>query len=140
MKKNKYIIGTILWMFVIFYMSHQIGDMSSNSSSTIVNMISYFIDIPSTYIPTVELCIRKLAHISEYAILAWLVFQASIPFTKKPYLVTFLLSVGYACSDEFHQYFIPGRAATITDVLIDSIGIIFTLTLLYFFYKKRNNT
>ena len=28
----------------------------------------------------------------------------------------------YAITDEFHQYFIPGRSAEIRDVLIDSSG------------------
>lgn len=28
----------------------------------------------------------------------------------------------YACSDEFHQYFIPGRAMAFKDVLIDTSG------------------
>ena len=32
------------------------------------------------------------------------------------------MTVFYACSDEFHQLFIPGRAGLVSDVLVDSIG------------------
>ena len=28
----------------------------------------------------------------------------------------------YACTDEFHQSFVPGRVAAVHDVLIDSAG------------------
>ena len=40
----------------------------------------------------------------------------------------FIISIGigflYACSDEFHQLFVPGRTAKFTDVLIDTSGVI----------------
>ncbi len=32
------------------------------------------------------------------------------------------LSVLYALSDEFHQHFVPGRAADWRDVLVDALG------------------
>ncbi|GAB4532846.1 MAG: hypothetical protein Fur0018_21730 [Anaerolineales bacterium] len=32
------------------------------------------------------------------------------------------LSVLYALSDEFHQYFVPGRASDWQDVLVDALG------------------
>ena len=41
-----------------------------------------------------------------------------------------LLSVLYATSDEIHQIFVPGRGSSISDVLIDSFGIL----LASFFY------
>ena len=33
----------------------------------------------------------------------------------------------YACTDEFHQLFVPGRAGRFTDVLIDTTGGIIML-------------
>ena len=32
-------------------------------------------------------------------------------------------TAAYACMDEVHQIFVPGRAGRFTDVLVDSIGI-----------------
>jgi VanZ family protein len=46
------------------------------------------------------------------------------------------MTVGYACTDEFHQLFVPGRAGLITDVLIDSIGAVF-ITLILHLYMNR---
>ena len=38
-----------------------------------------------------------------------------------------ILSVLYAFSDEFHQSFVPGRDATLKDVLYDTAGIFFSV-------------
>lgn len=34
------------------------------------------------------------------------------------------ISVFYAVSDELHQYFVPGRNASVWDVLLDGVGVI----------------
>ena len=41
---------------------------------------------------------------------------------KKTAIFSFLFSVLYASSDEFHQTFVVGRDGNIVDVLIDSSG------------------
>ena len=41
---------------------------------------------------------------------------------KKLLLTALGMTVLYACSDELHQLFVPGRAGMIRDVLIDSVG------------------
>ena len=37
----------------------------------------------------------------------------------------------YACSDEFHQSFVPGRGPAFKDVMIDSTGALVGLTIIY---------
>lgn len=137
MKKHKYIFLTIIWMAFIFYMSHQDGTVSSNSSLAVTNSFLHFLPFSTFYTYMLETIIRKSAHVVAFAILAFLNFQAIRPYTKKVYRYTFILSFVYACIDEIHQYFIPGRSALFTDVLIDSIGIILTLLALYLFHQKK---
>ena len=55
---------------------------------------------------------------------------------KKLILITIFISILYAFSDEFHQYFVPGRSSTISDVLIDTTGILFA-TIIYLFRFRR---
>lgn len=43
---------------------------------------------------------------------------------SKKYLISILICIIYATSDEIHQIFVPGRACQIRDILIDSIGSI----------------
>lgn len=125
-------------MSFIFYMSHQEGAVSSNSSLAVTNSFLHFFPIPTVYTYMLETIIRKSAHVVAFAILTFLIFQSLRPYTKKVYRYSFLLSFLYACTDEIHQYFIPGRSALVTDVLIDSIGIIIALLILYYFYKKKD--
>ena len=40
-----------------------------------------------------------------------------------------------ACTDEFHQYFVPGRSAEFKDVCIDTAGALAGLMILYFILK-----
>jgi len=61
---------------------------------------------------------KKIAHVSEYAILFILIFRA----TKGNYLMSFILTMLYAASDEFHQSFVPGRTSTFFDLGFDLTG------------------
>lgn len=69
--------------------------------------------------------IKKTAHFVEYGVFAALVFRAlkgSGVKLKKAYLYAFLITVGYAISDEIHQGFTPGREPTVRDIVIDASG------------------
>ncbi len=69
----------------------------------------------------------KVAHFSEYAVLALLVARGlagprwlSITF---PYVLAAILVAGlYGMSDEFHQLFVPGRDCDIRDWAADTMG------------------
>lgn len=136
MKKNKLsIIPVIIWALAIFIMSSFNAEESANQSNFIVNIIASIFNINN--ISLLSLIIRKLAHFTEYLILGVLVINM---FTKnnvrKAYLLSILLCIIYATSDEIHQIFTPGRACQIKDILIDSIG---SITGIYLFklLKKR---
>jgi len=107
---NKKILNWLLvfiWAGVIFFLSHQ-PDLKSN--------------LPSEY----DFILRKLAHISEYAILTFLLIRAFShhQLSKKRILFfSVFLAVLYAFSDEYHQSFIYERTGAFRDVAIDSIGI-----------------
>jgi VanZ family protein len=62
--------------------------------------------------------LRKLAHLTEYAILGALLVRA----LGRPWLAI-LLGGLYAASDEFHQHFVRGRHAAWYDVVIDTVGV-----------------
>ena len=102
------IILTITWMGIIFYYSSQNGSLSANMSGKITNFtiqlfIKNYADLPlneqSNIYKNVSYLIRKIAHFSEYAILAMLLFFTMRSFTKN-YLyihtISFVLSCLYA--------------------------------------------
>jgi VanZ like protein len=65
-----------------------------------------------------DLVLRKLAHVTEYAVLGFLLARvvATAP--------AFALGVLYAVTDELHQSFVSGRHGAPRDVLIDSFGVL----------------
>lgn len=75
-----------------------------------------------------EVLLRKLAHVTEYAILTlatWRAARGLLPrWTPTAHLaLAAAVSLLYAGTDEWHQTFIEERNGTPVDVLIDSVGI-----------------
>lgn len=62
---------------------------------------------------------KKTAHVLEYTILYVLIFRA----TGKKYILSYILALAYAASDEFHQHYVLGRSASVLDIGIDLSGI-----------------
>ena len=79
----------------------------------------------------------SLLHIPLYGILTILLILSLVPITQLPnYLITRFLVVGFialivAIADEMHQAYVPGRDASVTDVLLDFVGIILVLFLFF---------
>ncbi len=138
MKNKKFsLLLLIIWMILIFVMSSFNADISSNQSGIIVSFISKIFNINN--IELLSLIIRKMAHFLEYFILGILMLNVIINYNKKIYL-SYIFSILYACLDEVHQLFVNGRSGQITDVLIDSTGIILGILLYRIIrYKKKND-
>ena len=74
-----------------------------------------------------------------------LCFKLSV-WKEKPYrtyIISFLLSVLYGASDEFHQTFVPGRDGGVPDLLADAsgafVGVLLYFLLIKFLVLKKNN-
>jgi VanZ family protein len=103
------------------------GFSSDNTSHYIIPFLKWL--LPHASHNTLELLhhyIRKCAHFTEYFILSLLILRGIRAGQKGTHLrwalVTILLILGYAALDEFHQSFVPGRTAAVTDVMIDTFG------------------
>lgn len=84
--------------------------------------------------------LRKLAHFTEYLILALLVANAFNTFKKRPkdaIIYILFIVLFYAVTDEYHQLFIDGRNSKITDVLIDFTGGIIGMIMFYTLYHLK---
>ena len=147
MKKIISFIVLILWMIVIFSFSSADANKSTGTSDKVITtMIEIKDKITNNETPNNEkeiivknssFYIRKIAHITEYLILGFLMFNL-----LKQYRVTNIyyaigLSILYSCTDEFHQLFINGRSGSIRDVLIDTIGILIGTYLYKLLFIKK---
>ncbi len=71
----------------------------------------------------------KLAHFSEYyffgcLICRWLTSGKGRSADRHSIALTIAIGTCYGFSDEWHQSFVPGRDATLWDVLFDALGVV----------------
>ena len=129
------IILTLSVMAIIFALSADTADESDAKSDAISDSIVFQIlnnfDLTDEQIDMlVRRCVvivRKTAHFAEYAALGFLLASVFVSFGLKTKLnvpISFIIGVLYAVSDEIHQYFVPGRSCQISDMLLDSAGVI----------------
>lgn len=115
--------STIVWMLAIFLMSNEVADASSLRSDEIVRTIqSIGISTPEGVL---TFLVRKAAHISAYFVLGILIYSLLKEYRshiKHLVIASIALSMLYACTDELHQMFVPGRSGEARDVLIDTAG------------------
>ena len=98
-------------------------------------VITFFIAILIFYVSSLELAagggagsnFKAMAyHISIFFFLAFFLAMALTNGNNKKLIVlAVVLALVYGISDEFHQFFVPGRNMSLFDVFLDSIGIVF---------------
>lgn len=139
MEKIRTIAGVlaIVWMCVIFAFSAQEKDESSAVSEALsyrmVNStgILFHLHLDEEELrriaAAIESTVRKTAHMTEFGILSILIYVWLGKWQLVPASKMALASVSailYAASDEFHQLWVPGRAGSIGDVMIDGAGAV----------------
>ena len=147
-------VAVILWMLVIFGFSAQSADssdaLSMGLSDKIVEFIQSLRDIPvfsaldgdavSNFILNANHYVRKTAHFMIFAVLGLLVNNLLLSYENervKSCFLAVLICFLYAVSDEVHQYFVPGRACRLKDVIIDTCGASAAVCLAYLTYRIR---
>ncbi len=139
----KYWLPLLIWLGVIFLGSTSL--MSAEHTSRLIVPILLWLKpgmSPKT-IWIILVIMRKCAHVSEYAILALLLWRAlrSGPTlrTKLPTLfnAVLLACAVFAASDEFHQSFVKSRNPSVGDVLLDVVGALFGLLICASFARRH---
>ena len=79
-------------------------------------------------------------HVSAFFFLALFLFISLINGKKRPFLIflAFFVAVIYGISDEIHQYFVPGRFLSVSDILFDTIGIFYAFMIYFISIEYRN--
>jgi len=127
----KYWLPLLIWIAVMFVSSTDV--MSAEHTSRFILPLLFWIKpgMPAETVLTIMFGLRKCAHVSEYAILALLVFRAFNGTSSRGWSVwifvvgAWMCCVFVAATDEFHQSFVPSRTASARDVFLDSVGAFF---------------
>ena len=100
-------------------------------------LITLLSHVPQEVLPKYD-SIDYPFHFAEYSILGFLLFRSITSdelLTFNPFYGSLLIGISFAILDEFHQSFVQGRHMSSTDVLFDSLGIVFGM---FASYKTRN--
>lgn len=101
-----YWLPVLAWATLIFYVSSQPS-------------------LPQLQDPWWELLLKKGGHLAEFAVFAWLLMRAlqnPARVGARAYLWSLGITILYAASDEFHQWFVPRRHPSPIDLTIDAAG------------------
>lgn len=143
------IILLLCTFFIIFGFSSQDGETSGGISRNITNKI---LQLSNKYkdmgqeekeqiADKTERIIRKIAHFSIYTLVGLLLMGLLSTYKIKEkwrVMLSVLLGMMYAISDEVHQSFTPGRTPKIADIYIDTLGVILGALLILLFIKIYN--
>lgn len=123
---------------LVFWFSSQNAENSSKLSWDVVEQVAEHAPVHQNVPENVETAgtsaawdvvhwfVRKMAHFTMYFFIGFLMMCLMRSYQKcgkKHVMIVLLLGAAYALSDEFHQYFVPGRDAELLDVLIDTTGV-----------------
>lgn len=103
-------IPALIIMIIIFAFSSQPGD-------NVPNFLTW------------DYFVKKMSHAIGYGLLALSYFHL-LKQAKKRYWLAWLIAIIYSATDEFHQSYVPGRNASVFDILIfDNLGAFISLWL-----------
>jgi len=138
----KFWLPVLLWMIFIFIGSTDLMS-AEHTSRFIAPFLRWFVpDVSATTIASIQLFVRKCAHLTEYAILASLLFRAFGQNQRRvgrAFAVSFFIAAIYAALDEFHQSFVPSRTGSPYDVAIDCAGALAGLLIYWRALRNRKS-
>ena len=151
------LIAVIAVAVMIFLFSAQEGDDSAMLSEGVTEwvltvLVPGYADFTAAqklaYLERAGFAVRKLAHFSEFALLA-LTLSVHLHYRMRGggriALTAWVIATLYAGTDELHQMFVGGRGPALRDVAIDSAGALVgafagvALILLWHRLKRRRN-
>ena len=101
-QKLKLWLPSFLWMALIFVLSSMPGANFSGDKKE-------------------DFLVRKVLHVIEYAILTLTYYRGS-----KKVVVSVVLAILFAVTDEFHQTLVPSRTGKRSDIVIDASAAVIT--------------
>ena len=141
------LITVLIAIFVtIFGFSNQNSETSAGLSQKVTNFVVEFVpsikNMPEKEKEQaeyrIEKIIRKIAHYSIYTLVGILLMALMSTYKIKELdriAISMIIGVIYAATDEIHQAFVPGRGPLVTDVILDSIGVLTGICIVLLVYK-----
>ena len=135
----KFWLPVLAWMIFIFIGSTDL--LSAEHTSRFIGpLLRWFApDVSDATVVSVQLVVRKCGHLTEYAILAALLYRAFRRSRPRAVALCFIIAAVYAVLDEYHQSFVASRTGSRWDVVVDCVGALVGLALCLLFRPHRSS-
>jgi VanZ family protein len=134
-KFARYWLPVLLMIGVMYYASTDV--LSGENTRNLIEKILEWLapNASGRTITRINFLVRKAAHFTEYAVLAWLLFRAFradslVRWRVRWLMYSLLICVCWALADELHQSFTRTRGGSVYDSLLDVSGAVVMLALI----------
>lgn len=143
-RKRLRISAVLIALILAFIWGNSVlpGEVSGAFSQWVKRVLALFLPADISLVEEDSGLLRKVAHFTEFAVLGACLAWRSGMLRKMPHQALFP-GMAAAVVDETIQRFVPGRNASILDVLLDSGGVLAGMFLIYLGHtilKKRKTT
>lgn len=132
----------VLWIGLIFYLSSPEGSFSQTSRIIGPLLQFFFPDLAEETRQLIHGYVRKCAHFTAYAVLAFLAvraFSISAMLRRKRFLWALVLVAAIALLDEFNQSFEASRTGSFWDVMLDIFGGLTAIAIVWFWTRRHTS-
>lgn len=127
---------TLAWAALIFYLSTQTFTPDFSQAVLAGTLHFFHLRVSRGTFGFLHALIRKLAHLTEYAIFALFLYglpglESQMLWRPRRAVTCILVAAAYSLTDEFHQLYVAGRHASLLDCGLDTIGASLGMMVLY---------
>jgi VanZ family protein len=139
----RYWLPVLFMIGVMYYASTDVFS-GENTRSLIERIVLWFRPHTGAHgLMKLNYIIRKMAHFTEYAVLAALLFRAFradsiLRWRTRWAAYSFVMAASWSLLDELHQRFTYTRGGSIYDSMLDSSGALFMLLVIAFFTHRKS--
>jgi len=144
-RRVKYWLPPLLWMGFLFPLWNRL--LSSPFLYRLNDRFWHWLieDISQYRVGLYYIYLRRSLHVVAYALMAYLIYRFFRGGEKRAWKFswagfTALISIGYGCLDEILQSFLKPRNASFMDVVMDAIGTVGVLIIVYIVSLRKDKT
>ena len=131
---------TIAWTLTIYTLSTETFGVSLTGFLLAEALDLLHVEISPAAFEMIHFWLRKLAHLTEYAIYALLLYGSfgsgrDFGWRWRRAVLSAGIAAGFSLTDELHQWFVPGRAGTLADSALDAGGAILAMAGVYVVHR-----
>ncbi len=133
--KNKkiWLLVSVLWIGLMFFLSHQNGPDTFNTSHGMTVYLANILGVDPEWLHGI---VRKGAHVGLYFVLVLFLCGWQLSGGKKLWLAL-LLAVVFSLVDEGTKPMIPGRHCDVEDILLNDVGALLGYFLVRLWQSKK---